>query len=207
MLFDADDGVEDGIAGQFDSVYEACLQIDEAEALQVLSDLQAAGRCSDAQLNGVSETDVAVAPCTDVRDGCDHMVTSGFMSCAVDFISTGPMAGMCDRTCAFCDGDTRACTDLRDGCESTIATGFVSCDADFCAGTCPMAGQCGTCSRRIALLLATCSHFASAGNILNSLFGSQIEPAEFVARCLLTVGGYRRPYSAIWQISRQMLTV
>eukprot|EP01043_Picozoa_sp_COSAG02_P065339 COSAG02_NODE_9824_length_2100_cov_1.034983_1_plen_205_part_00 len=57
-----------------------------------------------AQLNGVSEADVAVAPCTDVRDGCDQMVTSGFMSCAVDFIPTGPMAGLCDRTCAFCDG-------------------------------------------------------------------------------------------------------
>lgn len=111
----------------------------------MLRDLQAAGRCSDAQLNGVGETDVAAAPCTDIRQGCDSMVASGFMSCAVEFSPSGTMAGSCDRTCGFCDGPDASqtqCSDLRDGCANTIATGFVTCAEDFCAGTCPMAGQC-----------------------------------------------------------------
>lgn len=145
-LFDADDGVTDGIANQFDAVYEACMQIDNTVALQALSDLQAQGRCSDAQLDGVGETDVGAAPCEDTRDGCDHMVSSGFMTCAADFSPTGGMAGSCDRTCAFCDGPGAPpppCEDQRDGCADSIAAGFVSCDSDFCAGSCPMAGQCG----------------------------------------------------------------
>ncbi len=146
LLFDTDDGVRDGIAGQFDSVYESCLDIDEATALQALRDLQAAGRCPDAQLNGVSEADVGEAPCGDVRDGCAHLIASGFMTCAIDFAPAGPMAGTCDQTCAFCRGaqPPRSCGDQRDGCAASIASGFVTCATDFCAGSCPMAGQCGT---------------------------------------------------------------
>eukprot|EP01043_Picozoa_sp_COSAG02_P025582 COSAG02_NODE_1442_length_12573_cov_2.397485_12_plen_194_part_00 len=145
ILFDTDDGVRDGIAGQFDAVYESCLDIDEATALQALTDLQAAGRCSDTQLNGVAEADVGEAPCTDARDGCPHLLASGFLSCATDFSPTGPMAGACDQTCAFCRGaqPPPPCGDRRDGCAGSIASGFVSCSADFWAGSCPLAGQCG----------------------------------------------------------------
>ena len=147
MIFDSDDGIEDGIAGQFNSVYEACMQIDNTVALQTLAELQAAGRCSDDQLNGVGLTDVGAAPCADARDGCSHLVASGFMTCAQDFAPTGSMAGSCDRTCAFCvGGEPASCDDARDGCRDSIASGFVSCERDFCAGSCPMAGQCGVSS-------------------------------------------------------------
>lgn len=147
MIFDSDDGVEDGIAGQFDSVYEVCMGIDNAVALQALTELQAEGRCGDEQLNGVGLTDVGAAPCVDTRDGCDRLVASGFMTCAQDFAPTGGMAGTCDRTCAFCDaGEPASCDDARDGCRDSIASGFVSCERDFCVGSCPMAGQCGASS-------------------------------------------------------------
>ena len=145
MLFDANDGLEDGIASQFDSVYAACMDIDISVVLQALADLQSQGVCPDEDLNGVGETSVGETPCEDVRDGCEQFVASGFMTCARDFAPTGGMAGACDRTCAFCDGSTAPpppCDDLRDGCSGTIATGFVSCAADFCP-TCPMANQCG----------------------------------------------------------------
>ena len=39
-IFDADDGSYDGIAGQFDSVYGACMAIDPARALAALTDLK-----------------------------------------------------------------------------------------------------------------------------------------------------------------------
>ena len=134
-MFDSDDGLEDGIASQFDTVYNACLHIDNTVALQALEDLQSQGLCTDEMLNGVGETAVAEAPCEDSRDGCDALIASGFMTCAADFAPTGRMAGMCDRTCAFCDGPAGPpppCDDLRDGCSGTIATGFVSCASDFC---------------------------------------------------------------------------
>ena len=143
-MFDSDDGLEDGIASQFDTVYDACLHIDNAVALQALEDLQSQGRCTDEMLNGVGETAVAEAPCEDSRDGCDALIASGFMTCAADFAATGRMAGLCDRTCAFCDGPAGPpppCDDQRDGCSGTIATGFVSCESDFCP-TCPMESQC-----------------------------------------------------------------
>lgn len=151
-MFDSDDGLEDGIASQFDTVYDACLQIDNTVALHALADLQAQGFCTDDILNGVGETAVAEAPCEDGRDGCDALLASGFMTCAADFAPTGRMAGVCDLTCAFCDGPAGPpppCEDQRDGCSGTIATGFVSCAADFCP-TCPMESQCdktcGICS-------------------------------------------------------------
>ena len=43
------------------------------------------------------------------------------------------MAGLCDRTCASCDGPARPpppCDDQRDGCSACIAIGFVF----VCAG-------------------------------------------------------------------------
>ena len=148
-IFDGDDGTEDGIAAEFDSVFDACMAIDPAEALAALADLKASGRCTDAQLNGVGETAVGEAPCADERLGCPHLIASGFMTCAADFGPTGDMPGQCDRTCAFCDGPAPPappCDDVRTGCSATLATGFVSCEADFCP-TCPMANQCDkTCS-------------------------------------------------------------
>ena len=139
-LFDADDGVEDGIAGQFDSVYSACLAISPTDALRALFDMH----CSDTQLDGVAETPVGAPPCEDTRLGCEHLLASGFMTCAADFGPAGDMPGQCDITCGFCDGHAAApatCDDTRDGCSSTIATGFASCEVDFCA-TCTMANQC-----------------------------------------------------------------
>ena len=148
-IFDSDDGIEDGIAAEFDSVFDACMAIDPAEALAALTDLKASGRCTDAQLDGVGETAVGEAPCVDERLGCPHLIASGFMTCAADFGPTGDMPGQCDRTCAFCDGPAPPappCDDVRTGCSATLATGFVSCEADFCP-TCPMANQCDkTCN-------------------------------------------------------------
>ena len=54
ILFDADDGSRDGIAGQFDSVYGSCMEIDPAQALAALTDLKDSGQCTDAQLDGVN---------------------------------------------------------------------------------------------------------------------------------------------------------
>ena len=145
MLFDSADGVEDGVAGQFDSVYHACVGMDSSVVLAALGDLKAQGMCTDEDLNGIGEVAVAEAPCVDGRDGCEHLVASGFMTCAADFAPGGGMAGSCDRTCAFCDGPAPPpppCEDVRDGCTDTIATGFVSCESDFCP-SCPMASQCG----------------------------------------------------------------
>ena len=159
-MFDSDDGVEDGIASQFDTVYDACLHIDTTVALQALRDLQSQGLCTDKMLDGAGETAVAEAPCEDGRDGCDALIASGFMTCAADFAPAGRMAGLCDRTCAFCDGPAGPpppCDDQRDGCAGTIATGFVSCEADFCP-TCPMESQCdktcGLCTDRHRLQAA-----------------------------------------------------
>lgn len=144
ILFDASDGFEDGIAGQFDIVYESCLQIDQAEAMAVLAEMQARGDCTEDDLNGVGETHVDAAPCVDARAGCDHMISSGFMTCAADFSASGPMAGQCDLSCSFCvaSGPPRGCSDKRAGCQATIDSGFVSCATDFCE-QCPMAGDCG----------------------------------------------------------------
>eukprot|EP01043_Picozoa_sp_COSAG02_P056814 COSAG02_NODE_6797_length_3355_cov_2.061732_1_plen_413_part_10 len=101
-LFDVDDGIDDDIAGQFDSVYGACMEIDPTEALAALSDLKDSGHCTDAQLDGVAETPVSAAPCADVRPTCANLIASGFMTCVADFGPTGDLAGQCDRTCAFC---------------------------------------------------------------------------------------------------------
>eukprot|EP01046_Picozoa_sp_COSAG06_P019048 COSAG06_NODE_1345_length_9785_cov_2.721557_4_plen_285_part_00 len=123
-IFDADDGSYDGIAGQFDSVYGACMAIDPAEALAALSDLKDSGQCTDAQLDGVAETPVSAAPCVDVRHGCPNLIASGFMTCVADFGPTGDMPGQCDMTCAFCDGPPpppEACDDMRDGCSMKAA--------------------------------------------------------------------------------------
>ena len=136
-------------ADQFDSVYQSCMAIDQAEALAALAEMQSRGDCTDEELDGIGETTVAAAPCRDVRDGCDRMVSSGFMTCAADFSPTGALAGACDLTCGLCVAgpppppDAPAiCEDRRAGCSATIASGFVSCEADFCA-TCSMAGDCG----------------------------------------------------------------
>ena len=152
MLFDSADGREDGRADQFDSVYQSCMGINQAEALAALAEMQSRGDCTDEELDGVGETTVAEAPCRDVRDGCDRMVSSGFMTCAADFSPTGALAGACDLTCGLCVAgpppppDTSViCEDRRAGCSATIASGFVSCEADFCA-TCSMAGDCGALS-------------------------------------------------------------
>ena len=159
ILFDSADGVEDGIAGQFDAVYGACMNIDAPTALAALADLQAQGLCTDAQLDGVGETHIGEAPCVDTRAGCAHLINTGFMSCAVDFAPTGSLAGHCDATCAFCAGPPAPpppCDDSRDGCRDTIASGFVSCDADFCP-SCPMAAQCGECLPFGSSSLARCA--------------------------------------------------
>eukprot|EP01043_Picozoa_sp_COSAG02_P012297 COSAG02_NODE_473_length_21601_cov_136.065994_2_plen_199_part_00 len=97
-LFDEDDGVTDGVAGQFDSVYSACLAIPPTVALEALADMH----CPDAQLNGVAETQVGAPPCEDNRLGCEHLLASGYMTCAADFGPLGTMPGACDLTCGYC---------------------------------------------------------------------------------------------------------
>ena len=147
LLFDGLDGVEDGVAVIFDKAYDTCLAIDAPEAMAALAQLQAQGQCTGDELNGVAEVPVGEAPCEDRRDGCAHLIASGFMTCASDFSPTGTNAGECDRTCAFCEGPSGPpppCSDLRDQCSETIATGFVTCENDFCP-TCPMKEQCGAC--------------------------------------------------------------
>eukprot|EP01046_Picozoa_sp_COSAG06_P033737 COSAG06_NODE_3468_length_5299_cov_16.617885_4_plen_466_part_00 len=141
LLFDGNDGALDGVASQLDDIYDSCMAIPQPAVLQALAAFQASGQCTDEQLDGIAETEVAEAPCTDVRDGCATLVK--VMSCAVDFAPGGALAGQCDLTCHICAGPTPApCADLRDACEATIATGYVSCETDF-SPLGPMAGQCG----------------------------------------------------------------
>eukprot|EP01051_Picozoa_sp_SAG22_P008450 SAG22_NODE_643_length_8222_cov_5.448972_3_plen_343_part_00 len=77
----------------------------------MLMTAQEHGTCVASDLDGVAETDVPSADCTDMMDQCTLMVSAGMMSCDHDFCNTVPtaeapclMAGQCDQTCELCSG-------------------------------------------------------------------------------------------------------
>ena len=124
QIFDLHDGVEDGVASVLDSTYQSCMEIDNTEALDFLSELQIT-TCPSDTFDGVAETEVGEAPCEDIRAGCQAGIGAGFLSCAMDFCPTCGMSGQCDRACGYCTGSAPPpppCDDVRDNCEDWLNT-------------------------------------------------------------------------------------
>jgi hypothetical protein len=107
VLFDAVDGVEDGVAATLRSLLRMCNMIRPQDILAELQPLQAVGRCPDEWTEGVGATAVAVSACADARPNCEALTQ--LMSCAGDFCNTAgaacAMSGQCDKTCGFCDDE------------------------------------------------------------------------------------------------------
>eukprot|EP01052_Picozoa_sp_SAG31_P015766 SAG31_NODE_1022_length_10309_cov_9.623874_3_plen_460_part_00 len=112
----------DGLDGSFDGVYAplaallaTCEALPPAQLLADLKLLNSEGRCPEELLDGVGTTEVKAPTCTDSWAGgrCAAVITTGALSCAVDFCDAPPTAaalcdlrGMCDRTCGLCaDGE------------------------------------------------------------------------------------------------------
>lgn len=181
VLFDGNDGVKDGVASQFDTVYTSCLSIEASAALGALATLHrlhpaSSGPCSDAELNGVGETEVGEAPCVDVRDSCAAMIA--FMSCDADFAPGGPLAGQCDLTCNLCSsagGGHRLQTATP--CDLSI---FQAEAARVDAACCDDGGSCAdgvpaTCDAKCAVA------FAPFYDRCSSILATQIDPTNFMA--------------------------
>jgi hypothetical protein len=104
VLFDAADGLEDGVADVFRSLLRKCNMLSPQEILAELQPLQAAGRCPDSWTEGVGATAVAAGTCADARPNCAQLTQ--LMTCAGDFCNTAGaacvMTGQCDKTCGFC---------------------------------------------------------------------------------------------------------
>ena len=95
-VYDSLDGVEDGKAHFFDSMYASCLEIPAQDALQRVTELHEAGDCPDEALNGVGQTSVAaVVQCVDSNPNCAVVISAG--------IPCANLAGQCDASCNFCD--------------------------------------------------------------------------------------------------------
>eukprot|EP01048_Picozoa_sp_COSAG05_P005924 COSAG05_NODE_365_length_10774_cov_121.347822_9_plen_572_part_00 len=96
--YDANDGVEDGVASIFDDTTIACLSIPSAQALLRVQELYDTGACSAESLNGVGETSVT-SECVDTNPSCELLISSG-IACAI-------LLGACDATCNFCGAGHR----------------------------------------------------------------------------------------------------
>jgi hypothetical protein len=112
LLYDGTDGKFDGHAQVFSKVYSECLAIPGPTLLQELKVLQANGQCPNTVLDGVATMEVEGSECTDHWQnhlGCEAAITSGFLTCEVDFCDTPPtttapcdLAGHCDLSCGLC---------------------------------------------------------------------------------------------------------
>eukprot|EP01043_Picozoa_sp_COSAG02_P034720 COSAG02_NODE_2444_length_8852_cov_3.142008_2_plen_565_part_00 len=120
-LFDADDGIDDDIAGQFDSVYSSCMAIEPTQALAALADLKHSGQCTDARLDGVAETPVSA------QGGRHRLQTT--MEC--DLVLFPEQAEAVDA----------ACCDDGGSCAAGVPT---TCDAKCALVFAPFFESCGT---------------------------------------------------------------
>jgi hypothetical protein len=81
----------------------------QTDALDVLKQRVEDGVCTDQDLEGVGNTEVAPPQCTDARgDKCPALIAAG-LSCATDFCAGCGNAGQCDLSCDLC-GRRRAQT-------------------------------------------------------------------------------------------------
>jgi hypothetical protein len=133
VLFDADDGVRDGVASQFDDIYDSCLSIDAPAALQALADLQTTGQCSDAQLDGVGETNVLGAGEKCQLCGGRNQLQDAKLSCDLQNFQTGAesvSSSCCDDGASCSAGMPTTCdakcaltfTPFYDRCSAVLAT-------------------------------------------------------------------------------------
>lgn len=81
----------------------------QTDALDVLKQRVEDGVCTDQDLEGVGNTEVAPPQCTDARgDKCPALIAAG-LSCATDFCASCGLARQCDLSCDLC-GRRRAQT-------------------------------------------------------------------------------------------------
>ena len=115
-VYDAADGHFDGEAEMFSNAEDECRRMPAPELLDFLVAMHDRGECPDSVLDGVSETDVKAAACTDTEawagGRCAIIIASGGFTCERDFCDTVPtrdapcmMASQCDQTCNLCGGD------------------------------------------------------------------------------------------------------
>eukprot|EP01052_Picozoa_sp_SAG31_P022371 SAG31_NODE_1776_length_7300_cov_10.281905_7_plen_466_part_00 len=110
-IYDGNDGVRDGEASAFTSIYEDCMQIEPEDLIDMLKTLQDQGKCPPTILDSIGQTEVQDAACADIWTGgrCEMSIASGVFSCESDFCNTVPsrdapcvVAGQCDSSCHFC---------------------------------------------------------------------------------------------------------
>eukprot|EP01043_Picozoa_sp_COSAG02_P018310 COSAG02_NODE_853_length_16508_cov_5.643915_4_plen_297_part_00 len=130
-MLDTDDGVEDGVAGMLDDIKDQCLAIPPGEVLHELKEMHDNHTCSTKKLNGVAQTEVMAAPCTDSgRLQCATLMIAGLTCASMD------MATNCRDTCNLCDRHRRAqitvpCPNLVD---EANAVNTACCDYQGCTG-------------------------------------------------------------------------
>jgi hypothetical protein len=78
--------------------------------LKDLAEERKAGRCLDAQLNGVAEVPLVKSACQDRRTKlqCVALIASGGFSCHTDLCpSCSTLSHQCDKMCGFCNSGKR----------------------------------------------------------------------------------------------------
>ena len=111
LIMDGSDGTYDGVYQPMADIMTTCNNLPTSGLVDDLRMMHEQGHCPNAVLDGVAVAELKAPRCEDVWGArCGAVVSTGVMSCEVDFCSTVPstqapcdLAGLCDSTCGFCE--------------------------------------------------------------------------------------------------------
>ena len=112
MMLDGRDGTYDGQFQPMMDMVDTCNELPPNVLVGYLQQLHEQGVCPSDLLDDVATTQLDRPVCEDVWGDRCHVVSTGVMTCEIDFCDSVPttgapcdLAGLCDRTCSYCTDD------------------------------------------------------------------------------------------------------